>query len=246
MTRQPIATSAAMLSKIENHSVQDQVYRQLRDVLMRGGFAPGEKVSSRKLAARLGTSDMPVRAALGRLLAEGALVQNANGTFSVPLISLRKFQEVMKTRALLEREATSEACGLIDAAGFEELHDAAAGLDRAISENAIEDYLDHNQRLKFAIYRYCPSQTLQSLIRLMWLQAGPFLRHLNKGLDRMIEANFHDEAIAALERGDGKAAGEAIARDILSGMAFLSMHGEFAAEEPVPAVTGLSIEGEEA
>ena len=208
---------------------------------MRGGFAPGEKVSSRKLAARLGTSDMPVRAALGRLLAEGALVQNANGTFSVPLISLRKFQEVMKTRALLEREATSEACGQIDGAGFEELHDAAAGLDRAISENAIEDYLDHNQRLKFAIYRYCPSQTLQTLISLMWLQAGPFLRHLNKGLDRMIEANFHDEAIAALERGDGKAAGEAIARDILSGMAFLSTHGEFAAEEPVPAVTGLEI-----
>ena len=241
MTRQPIATSAAMLSKIENHSVQDQVYGQLRDVLMRGGFAPGEKVSSRKLAARLGTSDMPVRAALGRFLAEGALVQNGNGTFSVPLISLRKFQEVMKARALLEREATAEACGLIDAAGFEVLHAAAAGLDRAISENAIEDYLDHNQRLKFAIYRYCPSQTLQSLIRLMWLQAGPFLRHLNKGLDRMIEANFHDEAIAALERGDGKAAGEAIARDILSGMAFLSTHGEFAAEEPVPAVTGLEI-----
>ncbi|SEH89608.1 GntR family transcriptional regulator [Paracoccus alkenifer] len=242
MTRQPTAPSAATLSKIEDYSVQDQVYRQLRDVLMRGGFAPGEKVTSRKLAAKLGTSDMPVRAALGRLLAEGALVKNLNGTFSVPLISLRKFQEVMKARALLERAAASEACGLIDAAGFDELYDEAAGLDRAISENAIEDYLDHNQRLKFAIYRYCPSQTLQSLIRLMWLQAGPFLRHLNKGLDRMIEANFHDEAIAALERGDGEAAGEAIARDILSGMAFLSTHGEFAEEETLPAASGLEID----
>jgi DNA-binding GntR family transcriptional regulator len=237
MTDQPTAAPTATLSRIEYQSVQDQVYGQLRDVLMRGGFAPGEKVSSRKLAARLGTSDMPVRAALGRLLAEGALVQHANGTFSVPLISLRKFQEVMRARALLEREATAEACGLIDAAGFEELRYAAKGLAQAISANAIEDYLDHNQRLKFAIYRYCPSQTLQSLIRLMWLQAGPFLRHLNKGLDRMHEANFHDEAIAALERGDGKAAGEAIARDILSGMAFLSTHGEFADEKPVPATT---------
>jgi DNA-binding GntR family transcriptional regulator len=133
MTDQPTAASTATLSRIEYQSVQDQVYGQLRDVLMRGGFAPGEKVSSRKLAARLGTSDMPVRAALGRLLAEGALVQNANGTFSVPLISLRKFQEVMRARALLEREATAEACGLIDAAGFEELRDAAKGLAQAIS-----------------------------------------------------------------------------------------------------------------
>lgn len=242
MTKQRIAAPTATLSRIEYQSVQDQVYNQLRDVLMKGGFAPGEKVSSRKLAARLGTSDMPVRAALGRLLAEGALVQNENGTFSVPLISLRKFREVMTARALLEREATSQACGLIDAAGFEELHDAAAGLTRAISANAIEDYLDHNQKLKFAIYRYCPSQTLQSLIRLMWLQAGPFLRRLNKGLDRMNEANFHDEAIAALKCGDGKAAGDAIARDILSGMEFLSIHGEFVDDEPAPAAAGPSID----
>ncbi|MBY5989097.1 MULTISPECIES: GntR family transcriptional regulator [Roseovarius] len=242
MKKKPAPASTSLLSKVETHSVQDRVYWQLRDILMRGGFAPGEKLSSRKLAASLGTSDMPARAALGRLLAEQALVQNSNGTFSVPLISLRKFQEVMEARALLESRATELACGLIDDAGFAELHDAAAGLDRAISENVIEDYLDHNQRLKFTVYRYCPSETLQSLIRLMWLQAGPFLRHLNKGLDRMIEANFHDEAIEALSSGDGAAAGEAISRDILAGMAFLSTHGEFVEELPTlrPSATGLN------
>lgn len=243
MTIAPENASSATLSRIEHHSVQDRVYEQLRHVLMKGGFAPGQKVSSRKLAAQLGTSDMPVRAALVRLLAEGALVQNANGTFSVPLISMRKFKDVMTMRAMLEGEAASQACGRIDSQGFMELRAAAAGLAEAVAADDIEEYLDHNQKLKFAIYRYSPSLTLQSLIRLLWLQAGPFLRHLNKGLDRMAAtANFHDDAIAALERGDSKGAGDAIARDILAGMEFLSLHGEFAPDDETPPAFDLIID----
>lgn len=216
------------LARLEFQSMQESVYTQIRDVLMRGGFSPGQKVSSRKLAAVLGTSDMPVRAALGRLLAEGALVQNANGTYSVPQINLRAFREVMTLRAMLEAEATTQACGNIDQAGFQELHLCSEGLDRAMKENAIDDYLDFNQRLKFTIYGYSTSQTLQSVIRLLWLRAGPFLRHLNKDLAMMSGANFHEQAIAALATGNREQAAEAISRDVLAGMAFLTLHGEFA------------------
>lgn len=167
-------TKPIPLMRIDFQSMQDKVYDQITQVLMRGGFEPGQKVSSRKLAAALGTSDMPVRAALGRLLAEGGLVQNSNSTFSVPLISQRTFREVMELRALLEGQATSEACDNIDAQGLAELRDCAAGLDQAIARNEINDYLDFNQRLKFTIYRYAESRTLRTHIQLLWLQAGPF------------------------------------------------------------------------
>ncbi len=231
MSEELVASSMSKLSRIETRSVQDHVYLQIRHVLIRGGFAPGQKVSSRKLAAQLGTSDMPVRAALGRLLAEGGLVQNSNGTFAIPRLSLRKFREVMTLRAMLEGEAAAQACGNIDRDGFQKLHTYSAGLAGAIVENEITDYLDFNQKLKFTIYSYSTSRTLDSLIRILWLQAGPFLRHLNRGLDRIDEANFHDLAIKALAVGDADAARDAISRDILAGMAFLTMHGEFASEE---------------
>jgi DNA-binding GntR family transcriptional regulator len=223
-------STAPALKRIDFHSLQELVYEEIRTVLMRGGFAPGQKVSSRKLAAMVGTSDMPVRAAMGRLLAEGGLVQNANGTFSVPHLSRKKFSEIMTMRALLEREATMQACGNIDRAGFNELKRCSAGLSKAIDEHAIYDYLDYNQRLKFAIYRYTPSQTLQSMIRLMWLQAGPFLHHLNQDLKQIGTANFHEEAIAALEVGKAEEAGLAISRDILGGMVFLQQHARFSPE----------------
>src|SRR5579863_9207765 len=116
------------LVRIDFQSMQDKVYEQITHVLMRGGFEPGQKVSSRKLAATLGTSDMPVRAALGRLLAEGGLIQNSNGTFSIPLIGRVKFREVMELRALLEGRATAEACGNIDRKGFKDLRECSQGL----------------------------------------------------------------------------------------------------------------------
>lgn len=225
----PLKDSTSLV-RIEFQSMQDKVYQQIIQALMRGGFEPGQKVSSRKLATALGTSDMPVRAALGRLLAEGALVQNPNGTFSVPLISRSKFREVMELRALLEAHATQEACGSIDSEGFKDLNECSVGLDAAIVANDIQGYLDFNQRLKFAIYRYSPSRTLRSHIELLWLQAGPFLRHLSSDLNQMKEANFHNEAIAALAENNRRKAGAAISRDILAGMRFLLDNARFAEE----------------
>lgn len=228
MSRNEKAKSGIPLVRIDFQSMQDKVYEQITQVLMRGGFEPGQKVSSRKLAAALGTSDMPVRAALGRLLAEGGLVQNANGTMSVPLISQTKFREVMELRALLEGQATRDACGRIDRVGFRRLDEYAKGLEAAIVENDIHGYLDFNQRLKFTIYEYSPSRTLRSHIELLWLQAGPFLRHLNYDLKEMTNANFHDDAIAALRSGESDRAGHAISRDILAGMRFLLANARFA------------------
>jgi DNA-binding GntR family transcriptional regulator len=172
------------------------------------------------------------------------LVKNANGTFSVPLISKRKFSEVMELRALLEGRATAEACGRIDELGFAELHACAAGLQAAIERNDIHDYLDFNRRLKFTIYRYSPSRTLLSHIELLWLQAGPFLRHLNTDLRQMTKANFHDEAIAELEKGNSAKAAAALSRDILAGMTFLLERAEFADDEAETAVDTAECDGQ--
>jgi DNA-binding GntR family transcriptional regulator len=219
------------LVRIDFQSMQDKVYEQITHVLMRGGFEPGQKVSSRKLAAMLGTSDMPVRAALGRLLAEGGLIQNSNGTFSIPLIGRVKFREVMELRALLEGKATEEACGNIDRKGFKDLRECSEGLAAMIEQNDIHGYLDFNQRLKFTVYRYGHSETLRSHIQLLWLQAGPFLRHLNTDLRQMTVANFHDEVIAALLKNERRKASVAMSRDILAGMKFLLENAEFADEQ---------------
>ena len=54
-------------------NLQDQLYQRIREGLLAGRFQPGERLKIRDLAAEWGTSPMPVRAALQRLVAEGAL-----------------------------------------------------------------------------------------------------------------------------------------------------------------------------
>ena len=228
MSRLPVA-------QIDFAPLHERVYKEVRQALISGKFAPGQKLTSRKLAAALGTSDMPVRAAIARLTAEGGLVQRSNGTFIVPPVTRQQFREIMELRALLEGRATSLACGRIDPDGFRRLHRYSGELDRASDAEDIVVYLDINQKLKFTIYGFCESPKLHALIEILWLQAGPVLRYHAQVLRGITDINFHQEAIAALEKKKRGAAGAAIARDIKAGMNKLLAIARFADDEVDPA-----------
>jgi len=230
MTRGQIVTSLPV-AHIEFAPLHERVYSELRQALISGKFAPGQKLTSRKLAAALGTSDMPVRAAISRLTAEGGLIQRSNGTFIVPMVSRPRFKDVMELRTLLEGRATALACGRIDRDGFRKLNKYADDLDDASRREDIVTYLDINQKLKFTIYSYCASSTLHTLIEILWLQAGPVLRYHSQVLRGITDINFHRDAIAALERGDRAAAAKAIARDIRAGMKTLLAIAQFGEDD---------------
>src|SRR6202012_3955784 len=66
-------------------TLADQVYAQLREALMAGQFRPGQAITLRSVAEALDISHMPVRAALLRLEAEGAIAAPTNGrTLIIP------------------------------------------------------------------------------------------------------------------------------------------------------------------
>ncbi|MFY8042308.1 MAG: GntR family transcriptional regulator, partial [Rhodoferax sp.] len=95
----PSASSQAMATQ------QDSTYATLRQWLTVGKFLPGERLKIRTIATALGTSTMPVRAALLRLAAEGALTHSPNRGVAVPHLSRAEFDDVLQNRLLLEGEA---------------------------------------------------------------------------------------------------------------------------------------------
>jgi DNA-binding GntR family transcriptional regulator len=216
------------LSQIDFAPLHERVYAEVRQAVIAGKFAPGQKLTSRKLAAALGTSDMPVRAAISRLTAEGGLVRMANSTFVVPVLGRQQFKEVMELRALLESRAASLASGEIDREGFKRLQRHSKDLDEASKREDIVAYLDANQKLKFTIYGYCESPALTALIEMLWLRVGPALRFHLTVLKRITRFSYHHQAIKALEQKRAKAAGEWISRDILEGMQSLLSVARFA------------------
>lgn len=63
---------------LERRLMRDDVYAQLREWIIEGTLAPGEKLRDVELAERLGTSRTPVREALRRLEDEGLIETKQN------------------------------------------------------------------------------------------------------------------------------------------------------------------------
>ncbi len=214
--------------------MHEVVYQRLMRALMAGQIGPGQKLTSRKIAQELGTSDMPVRAALTKLQSLRALAQLPNGSLTLPPMTRARFQDLMKTREVCEGAATELASTQLSAAEIKAIKKGAAALTAAAQNKDIDDYLIRNYEFKFLIYRASHSESLIFLIETLWLQIGPFLRqfgsHFNGDLGKILDIDFHEETVEALERGDGAAAASAIRRDIAAGARFLLEQGTFASE----------------
>src|SRR5690606_10173916 len=85
------------------------VYAELRQRLMTGRMAPGHELSTRSIAAELGVSQTPVRDALSRLAAEGAVSIRSKRRVRVPPMTSKRFDDLLRCRLMLEPEAAVQA-----------------------------------------------------------------------------------------------------------------------------------------
>src|SRR4249920_3224424 len=74
----------------------------LREILLRGEFTRGERISELPLVARLGTSRTPIRLALERLAHMGLLDVLASGGFTVREFTLSEVADAIEVRGVLE------------------------------------------------------------------------------------------------------------------------------------------------
>jgi DNA-binding GntR family transcriptional regulator len=204
------------LAPIERETVQERVYATLRDKLMRGGFAPGQKLKIAELAGALGTSAMPVRDALNRLAAERAVESMPNRSVRVPHLSKDSLQDLRETRFAVEGLAVERAADHMDGATLDDLRRLIEAQSVTDDKHVSESSAEQNRAFHFTIYRQSKSAVLLPIIESLWLQCGSYLRIASELFDgrdgRGID--FHVEIVDALARGDGKAARYALQSDI--------------------------------
>ncbi len=219
------------LTAVDTVPLHEKVYLELVRALMSGQLAPGQKLTSRKVAKELGTSDMPVRSAFMRLQALRALSPMPNGSMEVPVISAERFSELTAVRMILEGSATELAAQRINGNNLRTVRRHCTELTEAARKGDIDDYLRKNYNFKFSIYRHCGNDQMIFLIETVWMQVGPFLRNLTTGFEdnlaAILDIDYHEEAVAAIEEHDGARARAAITRDINDGATHLLKHVKF-------------------
>jgi DNA-binding GntR family transcriptional regulator len=208
-----------------------QVHGRLRELLVSGALSPGEKLSLRFVAARLGVSVQPVREAVSRLVADRALDVLPNRAVRVPLINLAQFRELTAIRLAIEgfaaeRAATSRSTK--DLAAIRR-HEATFRRERTRGDPDLGAAVLANQAFHFAVYRAAALPELIPIIEGLWLRIGPVLNfdmRSNVARVRMGRAErCHERLLAALERRDPRRARAALAADITGAAAYIESRG---------------------
>lgn len=206
-------------------TLQDHTYATLRQWVTVGKFLPGQRLKIRQVAAQLGVGEMPVRAALQRLAAEGALLNTPNAGVMVPRLGKAAFDDVLQNRLLLEGEAAERGALRVDAQTLQRMQHLSSTMDKALQTGDAKAYLDANEDFHLLLYRAAGSPLLLQLIETVWLKVGPLSNQLFADKPRSAVLNqAHHDMLAALQAGDATAVRHALERDLFVAGQFLRQH----------------------
>ncbi len=215
----------AGLANVSRQSLQDQVYDSLYKAISSGTFAPGQRFSLRSVAIALGTSTMPVREAVSRLVEIGGLEVLENRRLRVPLLDTERYRDLISARLAIESSATERGVpNMTDGAITEvaRLHDEMCALSaKPYTDEYARHYLALNRNFHFAIYESAGSQTLINIIESLWVRTGPFLHILHRRASDWRGNDIHARIVEAVRRRDGLAAKAAVHEDIEAAMNFV-------------------------
>lgn len=196
----------------------EETYRTLYHAIITGNLEPGKVLTIRGLAEQLGCSSMPVREAVRRLVALGALEMQSTRRISVAPMTKERFEEIWAARVLLEPEIAARAIKHSTKSLVKELERVDGELAKVIESGDPDAYSLKNWEFHFTLYRASECPILLRLIESVWLQFGPFQRMVTGRLGTSYLVDQHQAAIKALKDKDEPALREAIRLDIQDGM----------------------------
>ncbi|SAL21435.1 GntR family transcriptional regulator [Caballeronia terrestris] len=203
------------LELVARETMAGRVYAQLREAIMTGRFAPGQLLSLRGVAEAVGSSTMPVRAALTRLQAEGALIDGPGRALMVPPMTLDLLEELRDVRIALEGCVAKRAASRMRKDHLDALQSIFDTMDVHVEAGNVAAYLRSNFEFHIAIYTHGASDLTLATIQNLWMRIGPFLNLVAPDIPHMRRSMAaHRNIVDALWRGDGEGARAGIEQDI--------------------------------
>jgi DNA-binding GntR family transcriptional regulator len=204
------------------------IYESIREGILCGRYAPGERLVETKLAGEFGVSRTRIRDALARLHADHLISPAPNRGLVVRPLSSRDIEEIYALRLLLEGYAANTAASTITTRELDELEathfrmveveQAAPGEDDDGRLATIRAVTDLNNEFHRGIQRASRNSRLESLLRTIVsvpLVFQSFYWYSDRELAE--SSSEHAEILAALRARDGAHAEALMRRHITRG-----------------------------
>ena len=124
-----------MIAIQRSKSLREQVYQALRQIILAGDIASGERIVETKLAKQLNVSRTPIREAIGQLQREKLIVSNPNGGFRVATMSIKDAIQLYDCRIALEQVSVKGACELVNSPNLEQLEQYVVSAEKLAESN---------------------------------------------------------------------------------------------------------------
>ncbi len=198
----------------------------LRDAILDGSYAPGERIRQDELAERHGASRLPVREALRMLEAEGLVTLVANTGAWVSTLSPAEYQELYLVRERLEPLLLRMNVPLLAADEVDHLHDLAVRMEQSAD---VEQFLVLDREFHLSGLDHADTRVLTDLVRSLWNRTQHYRRAATRLFwsegDRSVHHDHH-LIVNALRRRDADEAEHVLAQHIRRSRLELSRHPE--------------------
>ena len=199
----------------ERESIEQRVAQSLRALIVAGQLPEGTQLVQRDLAARLGVSQTPVRASLGRLQREGFVAVGSTGRAFVSRLTREDFEEIYAARLGLEGLAARLGADAVGPTELAAMQKTLGRLERAAAAQDVDAYLALRWEFYGTCYRASGRRRLVEEVERLYWRSERYNRLVLSGSDRYRQSIGHyGDFLSACERGDGEGAEAVIHRSI--------------------------------
>lgn len=144
--------------------LREVVFETLREAIIKGDLAPGERLMEVQVAEELGVSRTPVREAIRKLELDGLVIMVPRKGAYVADISMRDLSDVFEVRRALEGLAAELAADRATDEEIEELERMLVRISESIEENRVRDTVELDTQFHEMLYAASRNERLRGIL----------------------------------------------------------------------------------
>lgn len=180
--------------------LRDVVFNTLRQAILKGELAPGERLMEIQLADRLGVSRTPIREAIRKLELEGLVLMIPRKGAEVAKISEKSLRDVLEVRRALEVLAVELACQRMTEEDIKKLESAQEDFKAAVDKGEAMAIAETDEHYHDIIYNGTGNvrliQLLNNLREQMYRYRLEYIKEADKRQILLIE---HEHILKGLK-----------------------------------------------
>lgn len=196
-------------------TIRQRVHKYIREKILTGAIAPGERLVETAIANEIGASRTPVREALHALEREGLIESRSRVGYVTTLVTEDELDEICEIRSAIETIAASRTLKRARTKVLNELARNISVAEERLAQGKVRDFIDLDTRFHEIIMKCSGSSRLVELAESL---RGQMLRYRSQSIyvpDNVVEAiEGHKRILAAIEADDVKLLNESIRRHL--------------------------------